>query len=98
MGLRFSRIVLYLDFFWDEQDYSSSLAYTKHAMLRSKVLAGYQIMTKVRPKKSVEFTWQTIDQPGLCYCHSSSFANPSQEFFSSSLSAVTLSGVKKASF
>lgn len=54
-------------------------------------------MTDVRPKESVEFSWQTISAWVFslsAFVHSSSFTNPSQDFFSSSLSAVTFSGLK----
>ena len=34
-------------------------------MLRSRVVAGQQIMTDVRPKELVEFSWQTISSRGF---------------------------------
>ena len=34
-------------------------------MLRSKVVAGSHIMTDVRPKESVKYSWQTISAWGF---------------------------------
>ena len=55
----------YLFFFWDKRDYSSSLAYGKRTMLKSKVVTGQQIVADVRPKESVEFSGQTISSGGF---------------------------------
>ena len=64
-ALEFSRIVLSLNFFGNERDYSLFLAYRKHPMLESKVVAGEQIVANVRPKVTVEFSWQTITARGF---------------------------------
>ena len=72
-------------------------------MLKSKVVTGQQIVADVRPKESVQFSGQTISSGGFVIVkiferNSFSFISPSQDFFSSSLSVVTFSELKKGEF
>jgi len=58
-------------------------------------------MTDVRPKESVKFSWQTISLRGFVtvkILERIRATTPSQDVFSSSLSADTFSGLEMTTF